>query len=346
MAPTYHRINRLAIDGIEGINENYIPDIDTAVTTFFNDDIYSYEESGEDGFNHLIKGAIVDFFANFPAAAALPVEILSFSTPSQNGPIFLEIIATASGFHGVIEYSDDPRFPSLLPVTASGGTAVNSVGAVDDKFDYFSIVVPEGSTFDQVSLGSFAGTGSAKYSIYESTLNDLFGNLVAEGTISSEASPESFAIIGENLLSRATTGSAELTEGLYTIKVENQTNNEIAYQLDFQKTLVSLPRLNGIEDSPIDLLLPATATDGTPISWLASGLPEWLSLDTSNGQSRLIGQSPEGFSGLSPSFSLTATSVEPNARNQELGVTVNVIPFASIPELKAYEDTPFSLNCQ
>ena len=93
---------QLAIDEIEGINENYIPDIDTAETPFFNDELYSYQESGEDGFNHLIKGAIVDFLGNFPAAAALPVEILSFSTPSQNGPIFLEITDNGARLYSII----------------------------------------------------------------------------------------------------------------------------------------------------------------------------------------------------------------------------------------------------
>ena len=216
---------------------------------------------------------------SFPSLATLPGPILEFSLPYLSGPLALEITTTASGYEGVLEYSDDPRFPSLISATASGASVSNSVGATGDKLDYFSLVVPSGTSFDSLILAELAGTGSADYTIYRSGSVDANSSIVAAGQISSGPSG---VTAGQNLLTAGTTNTQELASGIYTVKIENQYSPEIAYQLDFS-SYIAIPQFVGNEDTPFNIDLPSTTSGNISIFWQAAGLPAGVTLETANG---------------------------------------------------------------
>ena len=276
-----------------------------------------------------LTAAGVALGGEFPSLATLPGPILEFSLAYPSGPLALEVFNPSSGYEGVLEYSDDSRFPSFLTATTSGATASNSIGADGDKLDYFSLVVPTGTSFDSLILAGLAGSGSANYTIYRSGSVDANSSIVAAGQISSGPSG---VTAGQNLLTAGTTNTQALASGIYTVKIENQSSSEIAYQLDFSSYIV-LPQFVGNEDTPFNIALPSTTSGNISISWQAAGLPAGVTLETANGLSRLAGQTELNFNGIK-SFNLTATENNPGGKQASYtGVTLAIAPVNDGPTL-------------
>ena len=277
----------------------------------------------------VLNAAAAAISASWPNLTSLPGTILEFSLPYPSGPLSLEIKNTSQGYNGIIEYSDDPRFPSLISATASGASVSNSIGATGDKLDYFSLVVPTGTSFDSLILAGLAGSGSANYTIYRSGSVDANSSIVAAGQISSGPSG---VTAGQNLLTAGTTNTQALASGIYTVKIENQSSSEIAYQLDIS-SYIALPQFVGNEDTPFNIALPSTTSGNISISWQAAGLPAGVTLETANGLSRLAGQTELNFNGIK-SFNLTATENNPGGKQASYtGVTLAIAPVNDGPAL-------------
>jgi Bacterial Ig domain len=329
---------RSASSGINVLVENYT----SYRSLYLAEPIYATDsKTGESA----LRASAVSFSGDWPSLRQLPGPILEFSAPSTDGSFLIEI--TNSPYAGVIEYSDDPRFPTFVASTSTGASVVNSVGATGDTVDYFSLVVPTGTTYDRILLSGIAGNGSASYAIYKAGSVAANAVPVAAGQLAS-GSAVSDVTVGENLLTSGTTTISRLTEGTYTIKIERPTTgsqpSEIAYQLNFS-SYIALPSFVGTEDTPFSITLPSATSTSQALTWTASGLPTGVNLTTSNNQFRLWGQTESNFNG-DKTFSLSAieagNSTPITYNNLQLSITaVNDAPTLSTVDalIGGVEDT-------
>ena len=104
----------------------------------------------------LCNNRLLDFLGNFPKAESLPIEILSFTAPSQSGGIYLETSAPPTGFTQIIEYSDFAESPSLVKLSPLGSGEITNILGFDD-IDVISFEIPAGAEIDAIILTDFIG---------------------------------------------------------------------------------------------------------------------------------------------------------------------------------------------